>query len=48
VLSALHSARSTGSFRIAVGIEYYLSIKKNEMIPFTEKWMEIIMLNEIN
>jgi hypothetical protein len=31
-------------------MEYYSAIKKNEIIPFAEKWMELetIMLNQIN
>ena len=31
-------------------MEYYLAIKKNEIMPFTNTWMdlEIIILNEIS
>jgi hypothetical protein len=31
-------------------MEYYSAIKKNEIIPFAEKWMELgtIMLSQIN
>ena len=31
-------------------MEYYLAIKKNEILPFTTMWMELegIMLSEIN